>query len=108
MRSASICFSWYSPTFRIRRTSASSSTRFCRSFADLHVLRVGLIGYGAIGRQVADGIVTGVAGEAELCAVLVRHRPSQRVAAPILTDLREFLVCAPQVVLEAASPDAVV
>jgi aspartate dehydrogenase len=71
-------------------------------------LRVGLLGLGAIGRQVADGILAGRAGDVELCAVLTRRpRDQSEVAAPLMLELAPFLSTAPQVVLEAASAEAV-
>ena len=68
-------------------------------------MRVGLIGFGTIGRQVADGILAGLAGDVTLCAVLVRR--SRDEAVPLVTDLAAMLGCAPEVVVEAASSDAV-
>jgi aspartate dehydrogenase len=130
------------------------------------MLRAGLIGFGAIGRQVAAGIATGRGGEVQLGAILTRsshsfeppdvrrgrasrglsseslaptlgkHRsgvPSEALSsessegasgevrsvaptpageplpvAPMVTDLAAFLAHQPEVVLEAASADAVV
>jgi aspartate dehydrogenase len=118
------------------------------------MLRAGLIGFGAIGRQVAEGIATGRGGEVELCAILTRgshvlpHRddriglvseeqssesrasPSGAAlpdapmlseampvapmltgeavpVAPMVTDFAAFLARQPEVVVEAASADAV-
>lgn len=98
------------------------------------MLQVGLIGLGAIGRQVAQGIATGRAGEVELCAILTRRprgaapavrRPGeppparlewrtgeasgtpQPSVAPVLTDFAGFLSFKPAVVVEAASAEAV-
>jgi aspartate dehydrogenase len=98
------------------------------------VLRVGLIGLGAVGRQVAEGITTGRAGEVELCAILTRRphmAPStfrrggepqpvrtewrtgeascgrQSSVTPRLTDFGAFLSFRPAVVVEAASAEAV-
>jgi len=71
-------------------------------------LRVGLLGLGTIGRQVADGILAGRAGDVELCAVLTRRQRDQsEVAAPLMSELAAFLSTAPRVVLEAASAEAV-
>ena len=98
------------------------------------MLRVGLIGLGAIGRQVADGIATGRAGEVELCGILTRRphtapstslrirespsahaetltgaasRTPPRSVTPMLTDFASFLALRPAIVVEAASPEAV-
>jgi aspartate dehydrogenase len=96
--------------------------------------RVGLIGYGAIGQQVAAGIVAGLAGDVDLVAILTRN-PHRRLSsadqpdpglvdhdhligntrhfeprfAPteMLTNFSDFLATRPSVVLEAASAAAV-
>jgi aspartate dehydrogenase len=62
-------------------------------------VRVGLIGLGAIGRQVAEGVGSGAAGpDVELTAVLTRRS----------ANLQSFLASGPDVVVEAASAEAVV
>jgi len=66
-------------------------------------LHVGVIGFGAIGQQVVQGIAEGRAGDAEACAALVR----QPHARALFTDFYAFLGTWPDVVLEAASPAAV-
>ena len=98
------------------------------------MLRVGLIGLGAIGRQVAEGVALGRAGEVELCAILTRRprvagtvsasppgepprgttapragevfRAPLPSTAPILTDFAAFLSFRPSIVVEAASAAA--
>jgi aspartate dehydrogenase len=70
-------------------------------------LRVGLIGLGAIGDQVAQGVATSLGGDAQLVGILVRQRGAHHNAlAPVFTDLAAFLSTGPQVVLEAAGPAA--
>ncbi|HLZ27970.1 MAG TPA: aspartate dehydrogenase domain-containing protein [Chloroflexota bacterium] len=69
-------------------------------------MRVGLIGLGAIGKQVADGIQAGLGGDADLVGVLVQHSRPRAVAAPVVTEVGAFLGTGPQVVLEAAGPVA--
>ena len=78
-------------------------------------LRVGLIGFGAIGRTVADAMVNGRAGNAKLVAVLCRTPDKHRQAgcpaatAPdiLLTDSPdEFLAVPMDLVIEAAGQDA--
>ena len=58
-------------------------------------MRVGLIGLGSIGRLVARGVESGLAGEAELVGVLEGR------------DVHTLLAREPEVVIEAASPGAV-
>ncbi|MBV9898441.1 MAG: DUF108 domain-containing protein [Chloroflexi bacterium] len=83
------------------------------------ILRVGLIGLGAIGQHVALGIASGAAGlDVELRAVLTRgtsrvdggqlERTDQLRPAriPVFTDFSSFLATGPQVVVEAASAEA--
>jgi len=82
--------------------------------------RVGLIGFGAIGRRVAWALQSGEAGNAVLAAVLVRDI-SKYVARPgeVVTELpagrevvftddpRRFLAGPLDLVVEAAGQDAV-
>jgi len=65
-------------------------------------LPVGLIGFGSIGQQVAQGIASGAAGDATLIGILVREPRPREAAAPIFTDFTAFLATTPRVVLEAA------
>ncbi|HEY8341790.1 MAG TPA: aspartate dehydrogenase [Calditerricola sp.] len=74
------------------------------------MLHVGIIGYGAIGRDVARYIAEGKAGRAVLAGVLVR--PGRRAATgldPALVDedVAAFLARPLDVVVEAAGHDAV-
>jgi aspartate dehydrogenase len=64
-------------------------------------MRVGLLGFGAIGQQVAEGLARGVAGpDVVLSAVFTRQ--------PVgYTDFDEFLASGLNVVVEAASASAV-
>jgi aspartate dehydrogenase len=70
-------------------------------------LRVGLIGFGAIGRQVAVGIAAGRAGDMRLAAVLTRQSHPDAPGAQCATELESFLASGPEVVVEAASAAAV-
>ncbi len=72
-------------------------------------MRVGLIGYGAIGRQIADRIVRGDVAGVSLTGVATRHPrgPHKRVDGSIPS--RSIADCAryADVLVEAASPEAV-
>ena len=75
-------------------------------------LRVGLIGFGAIGRRLADAIAEGQAGHSELSAVLVR-RPeripadvAQRLGCLVTGDAADFLATSFDLVIEVAGHDA--
>lgn len=77
-----------------------------------HPLRVGLIGFGAIGRRLAEAIVAGEAGRCELGAVLVR-RPDRidqetiaRLACMVTGDAADFLATRLDLVVEVAGHDA--
>ena len=74
-------------------------------------LRVGLIGYGSIGRKVGGSVARGEAGRCELTAVLVRQvekvsggelPPACRVTG----DAADFLATAMHVVVEVAGHEA--
>jgi aspartate dehydrogenase len=76
-------------------------------------LRVGLIGFGAIGRAVAERLALGEAGPARVCAVLVRHPdriPAEaRARHPDVTftsELGPFLETKPDWAVEAAGHEA--
>ena len=64
-------------------------------------MRVGLLGLGAIGQQVADGLG---APDFEVVAVMTRQ---PRVHPVAVTDANAFLAARPDVVVEAASASAV-
>src|SRR5215211_6942035 len=75
-------------------------------------LRVGLIGFGAIGRRLAEAIADGQAGRCELSAVLVR-RPeriaedvAQRLGCRVTGDAADFLATQFDLVVEVAGHDA--
>jgi len=75
-------------------------------------LRVGLIGFGAIGRRLAEAIVAGDAGRCELGAVLVR-RPERiaddvtgRLGCMVTGDAADFLATRLDLVVEVAGHDA--
>ena len=75
-------------------------------------LRVGLIGFGAIGRRLAESIAAGEAGHCELGAVLVR-RPerieqavSTRLGCMVTGDAADFLATRLDLVVEVAGHDA--
>ncbi len=75
-------------------------------------LRVGLIGFGAIGRRLAEAIVAGDAGRCELSAVLVRMPekipPEARadLGCPVTNDAADFLATRLDLVVEVAGHDA--
>ena len=77
-----------------------------------HPLRVGLIGFGAIGRRLAEAIVAGKAGRCELGAVLVRRpeRIDQETATQlgcmVTGDAADFLATHLDLVVEVAGHDA--
>jgi aspartate dehydrogenase len=75
-------------------------------------LRVGLIGFGAIGRRLAKAIVNGEAGHCELGAVLVR-RPEriddaarEQIGCTVTGDAADFLATRLDLVVEVAGHDA--
>jgi aspartate dehydrogenase len=76
-----------------------------------HPLRVGLIGFGAIGRRLADAIAAGDAGHCELAAVLVR-RPERiadvadKLGCLVTGDAGDFLATSFDLVVEVAGHDA--
>jgi aspartate dehydrogenase len=71
------------------------------------MLRVGLVGYGTIGRTVAEAIARGEAGPARLIAVLDVHPEPPYAPSPnspvYFRDLDAFLAADIDTVLEAAS-----
>jgi aspartate dehydrogenase len=72
-------------------------------------LRVGIIGYGAIGKPVADAIISQTHGlskqDCVLCSILVqRERPAQPLAT---TSFDQFMSTKPDVVIEAAGQPTV-
>lgn len=67
-------------------------------------MRLGLIGFGAIGRTVADAFARGGREPVELVGVLARRR---RPEALVTTSLDRFLATGPEVVLECAGHQAV-
>jgi aspartate dehydrogenase len=87
-------------------------TTDARTRAKRQPLRVGLIGYGAIGRRLAEAIVAGEAGDCELGAVLVR-RPERigpdavsRLGCLVTGDAADFLATSLDLVVEVAGHDA--
>ncbi|NJJ39632.1 aspartate dehydrogenase [Paenibacillus apii] len=77
-------------------------------------MRVGIIGYGTIGTDVAGFIQRGEAGEASLAAVLVRKGPTcesglaGESGKPLFTaSFNEFMEQAPDLVVECAGHSAV-
>lgn len=75
-------------------------------------IRVGLIGFGAIGREVAEAIHDGRAGRSRLVSVLVRSPEkiepdcARRLGCRFTTDAADFLDSAMDLVVEAAGHDA--
>ncbi len=66
------------------------------------ILRVGLIGFGSIGKPVAQAVLDGVIGPAVLTGIL-RARPTEPGApagVPVVTDIQELLATNPHVVVE--------
>jgi aspartate dehydrogenase len=75
-------------------------------------LRVGLIGFGAIGRRLAQAIAAGEAGHCELGAILVR-RPEriddaarEQIGCMVTGDAADFLATRLDLVVEVAGHDA--
>ena len=76
------------------------------------MIRIGLLGFGTIGQQVADLIAEGKAGHTTLVAALVRS-PSKVTPAvrarhpiPLMTDAAQFLDTEMDLVVEAAGQEA--
>jgi len=68
-------------------------------------MRLGLIGFGAIGQQIALGLSP---ADGELVGIVVRHadRPRPAAPAPLLADLEALLLHRPELIIEAAGPEA--
>jgi aspartate dehydrogenase len=92
------------------RLVPGTSAAAAASGAPARRLRLGLIGYGAIGRRVAEAVAVGLAGPVELRAVLVRE-PARYGAVPggamLTADRAAFLAEPTELVVEAAGHDAV-
>lgn len=74
------------------------------------MLKVGIIGYGTIGEDVAAALLSGMAGKAELAAILVRDRDKWRdhpLSAYFVDDEQSFFAARPEVVVESAGHEAV-
>lgn len=71
------------------------------------MLRVGVIGYGAIGRDLVAAIAEGKAGNCLCPAVLVRRRPAEAPFA-LTVHVDEFLSHGLDLVVECAGHDAVI
>jgi aspartate dehydrogenase len=75
-------------------------------------LRVGLIGFGSIGRKLGEAIVAGEAGRCELAAVLVRSPEKlgadagERLGCLVTNDVADFLATGMDLVVEVAGHDA--
>src|SRR5882724_709742 len=75
-------------------------------------LRVGLIGFGAIGRRLAESIAAGEAGHCELKAVLVRRperiepETAKHLGCLVTGDAADFLATSMDLVVEVAGHDA--
>src|SRR5260370_38500175 len=66
------------------------------------VLRVGLIGYGTIGQEVARLVAAHAAREIVVVGALVRHASTPSSGPPIVTTRSALLAERPHVVVEAA------
>lgn len=76
------------------------------------MLNIGIIGYGTIGEDVAEGIRHGLAGQARLGALLVRDASRVDLAdklpeTKVTDELESFLAQKPDIVVECAGHDAV-
>ena len=78
----------------------------------MNEVRVGIIGFGAIGRALDEAIVAGQAGHASLAAVLVRSPEkiepgaAERLGCRFTTDAADFLDSQMDLVVEVAGHDA--
>ncbi len=76
-------------------------------------MQIGVIGGGAIARLILDHAGQGVLGEASIVGILGRSEASRgkslalEYGVPFVTDLESFLGLGPDLVIEAASHDAV-
>src|SRR5438093_7544420 len=71
-------------------------------------LRLGLIGFGTVGKSVQAGIARGEAGNTELVAALVRREPADQSSDFLITtDLHAFFSSELDLVLEVAGQEAV-
>ena len=68
-------------------------------------MRLGLIGFGAIGQAIADRLAREGA-ERELVGALVRRIPAAPSAVPLFTSLDELLRREPGIIIEAAGHEA--
>lgn len=72
------------------------------------LLRVGLIGYGAIGQDIARLLAKQAEGTVFLIGALVRHAPQSRSSGPpLMTSLTELLAKQPEVIVEVAGHEGV-
>ena len=79
-----------------------------------NILKVGIIGYGAIGRTVADYIENGEAGKSELVSILCRNRKKHlegnskqtaKLKSFITDESEKFFSAKPDIIIEAAGQD---
>jgi aspartate dehydrogenase len=70
------------------------------------VIRVGLIGFGAIGRALWAAIAEGRAGQA-ICPVVLVRRHRDEPGVPLTAEADAFFAARPHAVLECAGHDAV-
>lgn len=75
------------------------------------MITVGLIGYGTAGRDVAEAILSGQAGDCRLVSVLVRdagkYADTPLEGCRITDSEADFFACRPDVVVETAGHEAV-
>jgi aspartate dehydrogenase len=75
--------------------------------ANTMTVRIGVIGYGAIGKALADAITAGQAGDAELAGVLVQRPRDSIPGLPLTVDPVTFFATPMDVVFECAGHSAV-
>src|SRR5215216_1423696 len=102
----------FGPPGRKLRSERTSTMTDAAHPATRPPLRVGLIGFGAIGRRLAEAIAAGQAGRCELSAVLVR-RPeripaevAEQLGCHVTGDAADFLATSFDLVVEVAGHEA--
>lgn len=70
-------------------------------------LRIGMIGYGGIGRSVVDALEHSVDLNATIAAILARS-PVCNAPSPVVSGIAELLATRPDIIVECAGHDAVI